>query len=468
MTLLPSARISALHGTGLASLLRLVSLEHELLAPQADPNGTLEAAVVETQRSRGAGVSCTVVVAHGTVRAGDAVVAGPAWGRVRSVTVPGGRGDPRPALALDGAADVSGADNAAGWTDADLAAIATGDLYVGRDGYLYDVTTRTVQPRPGDPVSLLGLRSLPDVGDVVMGVDTEAEAREIAESWERQRERDAFALQSRIGGGDAAAAAEGGGHDDGGGKAGRAGMMTTDSLETAEVAVLIKCDVAGSVEAIMELCEPLATAEVAPRFVRVAVGAVSTGDIDVAHAAKATIFSFNVPVTREVRQYAMSLGVDVRTVDVVYRIEDAIREALVARLVPHARTVVHGHGEVVATFVYKISGSKATVAGTVCRAGKLSRAGSFAVFRHGELVHQADEAQSLKVHMKDVESVPRGQDCGLVLDGFRSAMAGDIVISYSIEHSQRVLGDRRIVPRDLSAVAAEILETEGKAGKKKH
>jgi translation initiation factor IF-2 len=196
-----------------------------------------------------------------------------------------------------------------------------------------------------------------------------------------------------------------------------------------ELAIIVKADVQGSVEAVRQSLEKLSDAEIRVRVIHGAVGAVSESDVMLADASNAIIVGFNVRPDPIAAENASRDGVDIRLYRVIYDAIEEIQTAMKGMLAPKFREIAFGRIEV--RQVYKITGV-GTVAGCYVLSGKVARSNQIRVVRDG-IVIQEDKMSSLKRFKDDVKEVAEGYECGITLDKFTDMKQGDIFESFVIE-----------------------------------
>lgn len=395
-----SAKISAVTGQGLDDLLECIELQSELTGRMGDPTGPVEGVVVESRMDKGRGQTVTVLVRAGTIRVGDWIACGTAHGRVRLLL-----------------------------TDANESVESMG---------------------PGYPVTVVGLRSLPAIGEDLTGFADEAKAKEVVESRIEHEGRKA------------ANAARSGNllHQFGVTAGSSLALPTFDGPAQSFLPIIVKCDTAGSAEAVVGLCEAFPKDDVAVRFLRMAVGPVSTGDVDLAANSGGFVAAFSVPVPSDVAEHARRSKVDIVRFDVVYRLEDELKKRLGARLEPNRQNVFLGYAKVLDTFVFKISGAKTVVAGVSVGSGKLTSTASYGVFRGSELIHEAAKPQVLKENKKDVEAVAKGHECVIVLPGYGDYKPGDMILAFEKKVTPRTLGEPKRETKSLQDVLTTALDRD--------
>lgn len=396
-----SVEISALHGNNLDDLMEAISTEAEMSELWSDPSGFVEGVILEAKTVKGLGPVTTAVVKRGTLKRGSFAVAGNAIVKVRTMTGPDGK-----------------------------------------------VTTNA---GPSEPVEITGWRSLPTVGDPLIGIADEKRAKEVVEYRENKahkndldvekvkteaaREAAAASRQKIVA--EAAAADRARGHRYGRmykqrrlqlrEKLVQSATALVDTSGENRLRVILKSDVLGSEEAIMQCLADLSREDYEVEVIDAAIGAITDTDIEMATTFDARIICFNVPISEKRRDDLDRAGVTFKNFSVIYTLLDYV-EAIVTEEAPkHYREVVIGQASVAKVFL--LTGSKkAEVAGCQVESGAFDRMGQFRVVRNGSVLHTGD-ASSLKQHQEDVEKVVAGQECGLSLANFKGLKAGDIIES---------------------------------------
>ena len=351
-----SQDISAKKGTGVNELLEKVLLEAEMLELKANPNKNAVGSIIESSLDKGRGYLATVLVEGGTLRQGDVLVAGTHHGRVKAM--------------------------------------------------FNERNQRVKEVRPGEPVLLLGLNGAPQAGEKFNVMDTEQEAREIANKREQlKREQDTRTHKH----------------------------ITLDELgrrialgNFQELNVIVKGDVDGSIEALSDSLIKLSTPEIQVNVIRKAVGAISESDVLLAAASNAIIVGFQVRPSVEARRLAEKEEVDIRLYSIIYDAIEQLKDAMEGMLSPEIKEEVTATLEVLN--IFKIS-KVGTVAGCLVREGKVKRSNKVRLIRDGIVVHTG-ELGSLKRMKDDVKEVGTGFECGLNIDRFNDVRVGDFIETY--------------------------------------
>jgi translation initiation factor IF-2 len=277
-----TVQISALQSLGIEDLLEQLVVLAEVLELRANPEGDARGVVLEANLDVGRGPVATVVVQRGTLRVGDPIVAGPAWGRVKAL--------------------------------------------------INDHGDQIKEAPPSTPVQVLGLSEPPIAGDELRVTTDLSIARNVGEAREQRLRFASFAQAS------AASATPGARLED--------LFEQISRGETATLNLVLKADVQGSLEAVTESLRKLERDEVKIAFVHRAVGGITESDVDLAAASGATIIGFNVRPDRRGRELAESRGVEIRTYEIIYKLIEDIQAAMVGMLAPELEEVVTGDAEV--------------------------------------------------------------------------------------------------------------------------
>jgi translation initiation factor IF-2 len=359
--------VSAKTKQGLDNLLDMIQLVSEVEDLKANPDAPASGTVIESRLDPGRGPVATVLVERGTLRTGDALVAGAHWGRVRA---------------------------------------------------MHDFTGRSVnEARPGQPVETLGFNSLPDAGEMVRAVENDRKARQLAAERGSRLKTEALARRQA-----AAVSLED-------------VFQRVRAGKTVELNLIVKADVAGSLEAIQDEIAKLPQTEVAVNVIHTGVGGISNSDVMLASASDAVIIGFNVRPLPEAKNLAEHEGVDVRTYTVIYKITEDLRAAMLGMLEPEEVEQSLGMAEVRQTFRASRVG---TIAGCHVTQGKISRSARVRLVRDGKIVFEGGIA-SLKRFKDDVREVEEGFECGIVLDGFQDVKDGDVIEAYETRQVEREL-----------------------------
>ena len=273
---------------------------------------------------------------------------------------------------------------------------------------------RVGQALPGEPVEVLGFDGVPQAGEHVRVVEHERRARQLA--GERATRLKTESLARRAGK--------------------RISLEDIFKAGLQELNLLLKADVAGSLEAIEDEIAKLPQEEVSVNVIRSAVGAVTESDVMLAAASDAVILSFNVRPVGDARSVAEREGVEIRHYSVIYRAIDDLRSAMQGMLAPEEVEEALGTAEVRQTFRASRVG---TIAGSHVTEGKITRGSKVRLIRDGTVVYDGEIA-SLRRFNDDVREVATGFDCGIVLHNFADIKEGDVLETYATRQVERALG----------------------------
>ncbi len=358
--------VSALTGKGLDQLLEAIALQAEILELKSNPARAAAGAVIEAKLDVGRGPVATVLVQNGTLRKGDIFVVGEKWGKVRALV------------------------NDKGETIAEAG--------------------------PSVPVEVLGLNGTPEAGDVLNVVETEAQAREIAE----YREKAAKDKRAAAG---AATTLE------------QLMAKAKADADVAELPVLVKADVQGSAEAIVQALEKVGNDEVRVRVLHYGVGAITDSDVGLAEASHAPIIGFNVRANATARQAAQQKGVEIRYYSIIYDLIDDIKKAASGLLKAEVRENFIGYAKILE--VFKITGI-GNVAGCLVTEGVARRSAGVRLLRDNVVIHEGT-LKTLKRFKDEVKEVQSGQECGMAFERYEDVRAGDVIEIFEREEVQRSL-----------------------------
>ncbi|TWG79617.1 translation initiation factor IF-2 [Cupriavidus gilardii J11] len=361
----PFVPVSAKTGAGIDELLEQVSLQAEILELKAPVDAPAKGLVVEAQLDKGKGPVATVLVTSGTLKRGDVVLAGSAYGRVRAM--------------------------------------------------LDENSKPTKEAGPSIPVEIQGLSEVPAAGEEVLVLPDERKAREIA-LFRQGKFRDVKLAKQQ------AAKLEN-----------MLEQMAEGEVQT--LPLIVKADVQGSQEALVQSLQKLSTDEVRVQIVHGGVGGITESDVNLATASKAVIIGFNVRADAGARKLAEHNGIDIRYYNIIYDAVDEIKAAMSGMLAPEKREVTIGQVEVRQVFrVPKIG----AVAGCMVTDGLVKRGAFVRVLRNNVVVFSG-ELDSLKRFKDDVKEVKQGFECGLSIKNFNDVQEGDQLEVYEITEVARTL-----------------------------
>ena len=358
--------VSAINGTGLDTLLENINLQAELLDLKANPDRAASGAVIEAKLDVGRGPVATVLVQNGTLRRGDIFVVGEQYGRVRAL--------------------------------------------------LNDKGDRIEEAGPSTPVEVLGLNGTPEAGDVLNVVDTEAQAREIAEF------RAHAAKEKRAMLGSATTLEQ---------------LMEKAKVDenVSEMPILVKADVQGSAEAIVQAMAKIGNDEVRVRVLHSGVGAITESDIALAEASGAPVFGFNVRANASARNTANQKGIEIRYYSVIYDLVDDVKAAASGLLSAEIRENFIGYAKI--QEVFKVTGI-GKVAGCLVTEGIARRSAGVRLLRDNVVIHEG-MLKTLKRFKDEVSEVQSGQECGMAFEKYDDIRANDVIEIFEREEIERTL-----------------------------
>jgi translation initiation factor IF-2 len=358
--------VSALAKTGLDQLLEAISLQSEILELKANPKRAAQGAVIEAQLDVGRGPVATVLVQKGTLKQGDIFVVGEQWGKVRAL--------------------------------------------------INDKGERVKEAGPSVPVEVLGLNGAPEAGDVLNVVDTEAQAREIADY------RIDLAKEKRAAAG-AATTLE------------QLMARAKENENLTEMPILVKADVQGSAEAIVQAMEKIGNDEVRVRVLHYGVGAITDTDVGLAEASGAPVIGFNVRANASARNSANQKGVEIRYYSIIYDLVDDVRAAASGLLSAEIRENFIGYAQI--KEVFKVSGV-GKVAGCIVTEGVARRSAGVRLLRDNVVIHEGT-LKTLKRFKDEVKDVQSGQECGMAFENYDDIRPNDVIEIFEREEVARTL-----------------------------
>ena len=351
-----SQDISAKKGIGVEELLEKVLLEAEMLDLKANPNRKASGTIIESSLDKGRGYVATVIVGNGTLRVGDIMLAGTTYGRVKAMLDERGR--------------------------------------------------RVQEIGPAQAATILGLNGAPQAGDAFHVMDTDQEARDIANKREQLAREQGLRTMKRI-------------------DLNEIGRRIALG-DFKELNLIVKGDVDGSVEALSDSLLKLSTEKIQVNVIYKAVGQISESDVNFAASSDAIIVAFQVRPSAAARRLAEQQGVDIRTYSVIYDAIEEVKDAMEGMLSPEIKEEVTAQVEV--RQVYKIS-KVGTVAGAYVIDGKVSRTNKARVVRDGIVIFTG-EINALKRFKDDVKEVNTNFECGLSLVNYNDLREGDIIETF--------------------------------------
>ncbi|MGZ8546244.1 MAG: translation initiation factor IF-2 [Sulfuricurvum sp.] len=350
--------VSAKAMTGIDELLEAILVQAEVLELTANPDVMAKAVVVESTLEKGRGPVATVIVQNGTLRVGDNIVCGGAHGRVRAL--------------------------------------------------INDRKVQLQEIGPSQTAVVVGLSDVPPSGEVMMVMESDKEAREVAQKraeYDRHRE---LSLSTKAS------------FDD------LTSLIAEGRIKALKV--VLKTDVHGSLEAIKSALTDLRNEEVKVEVISSGVGGITENDVSlVNNSENCVLLGFNVRPTGNVSAAAKQMGIEIKTYSIIYELIDDVKLLLGGMMAPQFREENTGQAEVRDTF--PMPRGAGTIAGCVVVDGKLVRGGMVRVIRDGVVIHEGD-LTSLRRFKDDVKEVGKGFDCGVVLNGYTDVKVGDVVETF--------------------------------------
>lgn len=360
-----SQDISAKNGIGIQELLEKVLLEADMLELKANPERRASGSIIESELDKGRGYVSTVLVENGTLHQGDIVIAGAYFGRVKAM--------------------------------------------------FNERNQRIETAGPAEPALILGMNGAPQAGDTFNVMETEQEARSIANRREQLQREQSLRTQK---------------------------MLTLDDIgrriaigNFQQLNIIVKGDVDGSVEALSDSLIQLSTEEIQVNVIHKAVGQISESDVTLAAASDAIIIGFQVRPSLGARKEAEKEGVDIRLYSIIYAAIEEVTAAMEGMLAPEVKEEITGNVEVLD--VFKIS-KVGTVAGSMVRDGKIKRSSRIRLIRDGIVIFTG-ELDSLKRFKEDAREVSSGYECGITIRNFNDIKVGDTIEAYEETEEKRTL-----------------------------
>ncbi|HPD87399.1 MAG TPA: translation initiation factor IF-2, partial [Proteiniphilum sp.] len=360
-----SQDISAKNGIGIQELLEKVLLEADLLELKANLGKRASGSIIESELDKGRGYVSTVLVENGTLHQGDIVLAGAYYGRVKAM--------------------------------------------------FNERNQRIEKAAPAEPALILGLNGAPQAGDTFNVMETEQEARSVANRREQLQREQSLRTQK---------------------------MLTLDDIgrriaigNFQQLNIIVKGDVDGSVEALSDSLIRLSTEEIQVNVIHKAVGQISESDVTLAAASDAIIIGFQVRPSLGARKEAEKEGVDIRLYSIIYAAIEEVTAAMEGMLAPEVKEEIIGNVEVLD--VFKIS-KVGTVAGSMVRDGKIKRSSRIRLIRDGIVIFTG-ELDSLKRFKEDAREVSSGYECGITIRNFNDIKVGDTIEAFEETEEKRTL-----------------------------
>jgi translation initiation factor IF-2 len=357
-------QVSAQTGKGVEDLLDLMALQAEVLELRANPTANVRASVIEASVKAGRGATASVIVETGTLKRGQAFICGPFAGKVK--------------------------------------------LLVNDQG------EQVKEAGPGKPVEVLGFAELPNVGDSLVGMDSERAAKKLSEERleEKRKQRLVQPRKSRL----------------------EDMLQTVSGGGKTQLKLILRTDVQGTAEAIKNAITDIESDKVEANFLIAGAGAINESDVLMASSADAIILGFNVKVDGKAVKAAKAEGVQVKLYSIVYELIDQVKESMLGLLDPEIRETVIGRALV--KQVFRVN--KGRAAGCVIKSGRVSRTAHARVLRGKQPVFDG-KMSTLRRHTEEVEEVKEGIECGIRLGSFNEYEEGDIIECYTLDKIDQTL-----------------------------
>jgi translation initiation factor IF-2 len=296
-----------------------------------------------------------------------------------------------------------------------------GDIFVAGSAWgrvralINDKGEHIKEAGPSTPVEVLGLSSAPEAGDQFDVVPNEARAREITDYRERKRRdsRGTTVVRSSL----------------------EQMMNQLSQAGRKEFPILVKADVQGSAEAIVQALEKIGNDEIRSRVVHYAVGGINESDIGLATASGAVVLGFNVRASGQARDAAERAGIEIRYYNIIYDLVDDIKAAMSGKLAPELRETFLGNAKILEVFNITKVGK---VAGCLVTEGNVQRGAKVRLVRDNVVIHEGT-LSTLKRFKDEVKEVQTGQECGMAFEGYQDMRAGDVIECFRVEKIQRKL-----------------------------
>jgi translation initiation factor IF-2 len=358
--------VSAHTGEGIDDLLETILLQAEVMELTADPTRRAKAIVIESSVEKGFGPVANVIIKNGTLRVGDNVIAGTTYGRVRT-------------LILD-------------------------------DG------SRAKEIGPSTPAAVVGLHEVPQAGEVLVAMESEKEAKELADKRKEYARAKELSKSTKV-------------------SLDELGSLIAEG-KIKKLPLVVKADVQGSLEAIKSALTDLKNEEVKVEVIHGGVGGITESDVLLADASEnAIILGFNVRPTGAVKKKAQDLGVEIKTYSIIYDLIDDVKALLSGLMSPVITEEVTGQAEVRETFsVAKVG----TIAGCMVTEGVIERNAGARLIRNGVVVYTS-RISSLKRFSEDAKEVRAGFECGIMLENFNDIKVGDVIETFKEVEEQATL-----------------------------
>ncbi len=355
--------VSAKQHMGIEDLLEMILLVAEVQEFKANPNRSAKGTIIEAKLDKGRGSVATVLIEKGTLNKGDIVLVGSAYGRVRAMFNSKGK--------------------------------------------------KINQAGPSVPVEILGLSETPQAGDILVAMDNEKDAKNIAEKRKNKRHLETMNASSKVSLDDL--------------------FERIQKGEVKDLNIIIKADVSGSIEAVKQSLLKQSMDEVKVNPIHGGVGGINENDIMLASASNAIVIGFNVRPSIAAMELAKKENVDIRTYNIIYQAIEDIQQAVKGMLAPIYKEVIMGRADVRQTFKVPNIG---IVAGVYVKNGKITRKSKIRLLRNDIVIHEGD-ISSLKRFKDDVSELNTGYEGGIGIDKYNDIKEGDSMEAYIMEEIKR-------------------------------
>ena len=357
--------VSAKKHMGIEDLLEMILLVAEVQELKANPNRAAKGTIIEAKLDKGRGPVATVLVEKGTLNKGDVVLVGSTHGKVRAMFNSKGK--------------------------------------------------KINQAGPSVPVEILGLNETPLAGDILVVMENEKDAKNIAEKRKDKKHKESMNATSKVSLDDL--------------------FERIQKGEVKDLNIIIKADVSGSIEAVKQSLQKLSMDEVKVNPIHGGVGGINENDVMLASASNAIVIGFNVRPSIAAMELAKKENVDIRTYNIIYQAIEDIQQAVKGMLTPVYKEVVMGRAEVRQTFKVPNVG---IVAGVYVTSGKITRKSKVRLLRNDIVIHEGD-ISSLKRFKDDVSELNTGFEGGVGIEKYNDIKEGDVIEAYTIEEIPREL-----------------------------
>jgi len=357
--------VSATEGTGLDDLFEMIHLQAEVLELKADPAATARGIVIEARSAAGKGSTASIVVQNGTLNIGEAFICGSQYGKVKALLNDGGE--------------------------------------------------RIKEASPATPVEVVGFSGIPNVGDELIAMDSERNARKLSgERHDQNREEKLGPVEPK--------------------SALETLFANIEEGKKTIIKLIIKADAQGSIQAIEGALNEIESDKITLNILRAGVGPITEADGLLAIASDAILIGFNTKVESNAQILIKREGVQVKLFSIIYELIDQVKEAMVGMLDPETREKIIGHAKV--TDIFRLSSGK--VAGCMIIDGKVKRTARARVLRDNIPVYDGGFS-TLRRFKDDAKEVKNGLECGIKLGKFNDYQKEDIIECYELEQLEKTL-----------------------------